>query len=138
MDNPCHGLSFIDEGKAVDAIFSYSVRQYLIVERESKLTRAVLFLIDTWGDHHNYNSLESCMGILSGESDLMLYDVEQDTRLDIERKLIDEGVSLTNCQVVHSNTLYIPFISSQFGSVPELFPYWRSGDRIIHWSLHII
>jgi len=138
MDNPCHGLSFIDDGKVVDELFSYQARQYLFVEQKTNITRAILFLIDTWADYHNYNSFESCVEILSGESDLMLYDVEQNTRLNIERKLIDEGISLTSCQVVHSNTLYIPFISNQFGSVPELFPYWRSEDRMIHWSLHII
>lgn len=139
MPHKVRNLTFSSsDGEAITEAFSYSIDQYLIIERDSKMVRAILFLVDTFGEYHNYDSLSMCISIHSGTTSPIIPNIESDLLLEIESKINDEGISLMSCQVVHSNSMFIPFISETFGSMPELFPNWEYWDDEVKWSLHII
>lgn len=114
---------------------SYSIDQYLIVEQRRNLVKAILFVLNPGLTPHDYDTDYHSRQLSSGGR-TGLDDISKDIHLEIEQKLLEEGISLMTSKIVQNNSLYVPFFNPLYGSDPKMIPEGEEGD--FRWSLHIL
>lgn len=139
MNNPIANLAFPsqDGGDLKKVVHSHSLDQYLIIERGSNLVKAILYVADPLGNDYNYDNLSYCVSILLLNDETALSCINSRIRLEIEKKLAYEGISLASHRVIYSNSIYVPYDSHSFGTLPGFTTQESRGDNA-RWRLHIM
>jgi hypothetical protein len=124
----------MDEGEN-DFTISYNIDQYLIVDRRNNLAQAILFILNPGLTDHDYDTTSHCRGLFNEKSS-GLNDLPKEIHLEIEKKLVEEGISLVTSRMIQNNSLYIPYSNPLHGSDPHLMPKGDEGD--FRWSLYTL
>ena len=84
---------------------------------------------------HDYTTDYHCSQLSSGEWTGLDY-MPKEIHLEIEQKLLEQGISLMTSKIVHNNRLYVPFFNHLHGSDPHMMP--NGDEEDFRWSLHIL
>ncbi len=124
----------VEQGEK-DFTISYNIDQYLIIDRRRNLVQAILFVLNSGLIGHDYDTANHCRDLPNGENP-GLNDLPKEIHLEIEKKLVEEGISLVTSKIVQNNSLYVPFFNPLHGSDPHLMP--EGDEEDFRWSLHIL